>query len=226
MSLTTSEICAMITADFKKRRITHKVAADRIGTTKQTISNQISGKKRFSKNMAQKFSAAFGYSLAWLLYGEGEMFIPGHGYLGDDGETNTPYFVGNFEPVFKESRTIQMAERIIEVLNNKVAISAFRAYIDGDYEQYHELIKILEHDYAYDLPQIVWKNPELTQKLRRIRQFFTEAETQAAKDLVLIEQNAANGEIIDVDAELERFKKQLLQIKENQSRSDAPSCQR
>lgn len=148
--------------------------------------------------------------------------MPGHGYIGVDSETRVPYFVGNYEPVFKESRTIQMAERIIEILNNKVAISAFRAFIDGDYDQYHELISTLEHNFGYDLPQIVWKNPELTQKLRQIRQFFTDAETQAAKELVLIEQKAANGVIIDVDAELERFKKQLLQIKENQSMDDAP----
>ena len=43
--LTTQEICQEISADFKRRRITHQIAADKIGTTKQTISNQISGKK-------------------------------------------------------------------------------------------------------------------------------------------------------------------------------------
>lgn len=226
MPLTTAEICAMIAADFKKRRITHKVAADKIGTTKQTISNQISGKKRFSKNMAQKFSSAFGYSPAWLLYGDGEMFLAGHGYIGKDGENNLPYFVGNFEPILKESQTIRMAERIIEILNNKIAIEAFRAFIKGDYEQYHELIEILESDYAYNLPQTIWNNPDLTKRLRQTRQFFTDAETAAAKDLVLIEQKAANGEIIDVDAELDRFKEQLLKIKESQTESDASSNQK
>ena len=72
--LTTQEICDAISKDFKRRRITHQIAADKIGTTKQTITNQISGKKRFSSDMAKKFSEAFGYSIIWLLYGEGDIF--------------------------------------------------------------------------------------------------------------------------------------------------------
>ena len=36
---------------------------------------------------------------------------------------------------------------------------------------------------------------------------------EAAKELVQIEQRAAQGEILDVDAEMERFKKKLLVIK-------------
>ena len=75
--LTIQEICDAISKDFKRRRITPQIAADKIGTTKQTITNQISGKKRFSQNMAKKFSDAFGYSITWLLYGEGEMFSDG-----------------------------------------------------------------------------------------------------------------------------------------------------
>ena len=78
--LTPPEICKAISADWKKRRITHQIAADRIGTTKQTISNQLTGKRRFSQNMAKKFSDAFGYSLPWLLFGEGEMFSDGKGF--------------------------------------------------------------------------------------------------------------------------------------------------
>jgi hypothetical protein len=78
--ITPTEICKAISADWKKRRITHQIAADRIGTTKQTISNQLTGKRRFSQNMAKKFSDAFGYSLPWLLFGEGEMFSDGKGF--------------------------------------------------------------------------------------------------------------------------------------------------
>lgn len=72
--LTVPEICDAISKDFKRRRITHKIAAEMIHTTKQTISNQLTGKRRFSQNMAKKFSDAFGYSLPWLLFGEGKMF--------------------------------------------------------------------------------------------------------------------------------------------------------
>lgn len=75
--LTIQEICDAISKDFKRRRITHQIAADKIGTPKHTVTNQLSRKKRFSQNMAKKFSDAFGYSITWLLYGEGEMFSDG-----------------------------------------------------------------------------------------------------------------------------------------------------
>lgn len=214
MALTVPEICEEIRADFKRRRITHQIAADKIGTTKQTVSNQISGRKRFSQNMAKKFCDAFGYSIAWLLYGEGEMFAPGRGYAGRDSETGLPYFVGNFDGVFKEGRTIRMAERLIEILNNKVAISAFRAYINEDYEEYEKLRDMLENAYSYNVP-LITNNPAKTQAFRRMREYFTDVETKAAKELVIIEQKAALGEIIDVDAELERFKRRIILIKDS-----------
>lgn len=75
-----ADVFAKIRADLKRRRITHKIAAEWVGTTKQTISNQLTGKRRFSKNMAQRFSNAFGYSVTWLLFGEGEMFDCGGNY--------------------------------------------------------------------------------------------------------------------------------------------------
>lgn len=86
--LTTQEICDAISKDFKRRRITRQIAADKIGTTKQTITNQIGGKKRFSQNMAKKFSDAFGYSIIWLLYGEGEMFSDGNDAIKFKGGNN------------------------------------------------------------------------------------------------------------------------------------------
>lgn len=213
MQLTTQEICDAISKDFKRRRITHQIAADKIGTTKQTITNQISGKKRFSQNMAKKFSDAFGYSITWLLYGEGEMFSIGKGYLAKDDNQEIPYFVGNFEPIFNEGRKIRVAERLLEILNNKIAISAFRAYLEGDYEEYERLRNKLEEDYSYNIPLNIYKNPQATKALRDMRDFFTKAETTAAKELVILEQRAAAGEVIDVDVETERFRKKAEAIK-------------
>ena len=46
-----------------------------------------------------------------------------------------------------------------------------------------------------------------------MREFFRKAEIESAKELVQIEQQAAQGEVIEIDAELERFKKKLLVIK-------------
>lgn len=212
MSLTNKEICEAISADWKKRRITHQIAADRIGTTKQTISNQLTGKRRFSQNTAKKFSDAFGYSLPWLLFGEGEMFKEGHGHLEVDHNEHAVYFTGNFESILKEGRKLRMAERLLEILNNKVAISAFRAYIDENYEEYEKLRDMLENDYGYNLPHFS-NDPKRLAAYRQMRQFFTEAETQAAKELVVIEHKAAEGEVIAIDAEMERFRKKLEILK-------------
>ena len=57
-SLSVKEICEAVSADLKERRITQQKAAEMIGTTKQTVANQLSGKKRFSANMAQKYCDA------------------------------------------------------------------------------------------------------------------------------------------------------------------------
>ena len=78
MPLTSKEICKAISADWKRRRITHQMAAEKIGSTKQTVSNQLTGKRRFSRGMAKRFSDAFGYSNQWLLFGEGEMYNTGN----------------------------------------------------------------------------------------------------------------------------------------------------
>ena len=214
MALTQAEICQEISKDFKQRRITHKIAAEKTGISKQTISNQLSGKKRFSQNLAKKFSDAFGYSIIWLLYGEGEMFEEGRGYTGRDEGTGLPYFVGNFDSIFNEGRKIKVAERLIEILNNKVAISAFRAYINEDYDEYDKLLAMLESSYSYNVPMLT-RNPAMTQAFRKMCEFFTDVETKAAKELVIIEQKAALGEIIDVDAELERFRRRIVLIKDS-----------
>lgn len=213
MALTKEEICERIAADFKRRRITHQIAAEKIGTTKQTISNQISGKKRFSQNMAKKFADAFGYSTTWLLYGEGDQFDDRLVSFEFDTKENILYAADNLDSILKEGRKIRVAERLLQILNNKVAISAFRAYLAEDYDEYEILRDKLERDYAY-YPTIYMDNTKLVAELRRMRQFFTEVETKAAKELIVIEQRAAQGEIIDVDAELERFRRRIILIKD------------
>lgn len=213
MALSTEQICKEIANDFKRRRITHKIAAERIGTSKQTVSNQISGKKRFSLKMAQKFSEAFGYNEMWLLYGEGEMFKDGTFIHYIDPHDKTLYYYGNFTPILKEGNKLRMAERIIEILNNKVAISAFRAYINEDFDEYDSLIKKLESEYGYDT-MIFTNNITLRNALRDTREMLTEIETKAAKELTRIEQKAAAGELILEDVEADRFKTRVILIKD------------
>ena len=41
-------ICKAIAVDFKVKGLTHEMAASQLGCNKQTVSNQISGKNKFS----------------------------------------------------------------------------------------------------------------------------------------------------------------------------------
>ena len=66
-------ICKAIAVDFKVKGLTHETAAGQLGCSKQTVSNQISGKKKFSLKTAQKYAETFGYNLEFLLFGKGEL---------------------------------------------------------------------------------------------------------------------------------------------------------
>lgn len=210
--LTLKEICEEVSADFKRRRITHQQAADKIGTTRQTVANQLSGKKRFSTNMAQKFSNALGYNPEFLLFGTGNLYKPGFAaYI--PGRGKLPQILMNAEdPIMRESKLLSRMDYILKIINNKVAIECFEAAHREDWDESDRLADILVHDFCYDIP-VLTSNPKITKAFRDMREFFRKAEIESAKELVQIEQRAAAGEVIDVDAEMERFKKKLLIIK-------------
>lgn len=69
-----AEICKIIAVDFKMRGLTHHTAGEMLGRTKQSVSNQISGKKTFSFKSAQRYAETFGYDVRFLLFGEGSLY--------------------------------------------------------------------------------------------------------------------------------------------------------
>ena len=132
----TAEICEAIALDFKKRKLTHQEVARIIGKTKSSVSNQISGKKPFSKGMAELFADAFGYSIDFLLYGKGDLHQSGYIYstytvssiVADRLDPNmTPYL-------------LEAADSLIHLANNKEVIDIWDALICGDFEQYKNLL--------------------------------------------------------------------------------------
>lgn len=210
--LTLKEICAEVSADFKRRRITHQQAAEKIGTTRQTVANQLSGKKRFSTNMAQKFSDALGYNAEFLLFGTGNLYKPGFiAYIPGKGEL-PQMLMNSDDPIMRETKLLSRMDYILKVINNKVAIECFEAAYREDWEESDRLVDILVKDFCYDIP-VLTSDPKITKAFREMREFFRKAEIESAKELVQIEQRAAQGEVVDVDAEMERFKKKLLIIK-------------
>jgi len=130
---TTQEICEAIAIDFKRRKISHQEAAERIGKTKASISNQISGKKPFSKGMAELFATAFNYNIDFLLYGKGELF-------GINADDFSRYSVSSIAADNLDSsllpHLIEAADSIIHLSQNKNAIDTWNSLMMGDFEEY------------------------------------------------------------------------------------------
>ena len=70
---TPAEICRTVNADFKLQGITHAEAAQRLGVERRSVSNQLSGKRPFTKKGALRYAQVFGYDETFLLFGKGEL---------------------------------------------------------------------------------------------------------------------------------------------------------
>ena len=205
---TAAEICQAIAADFKMRGLTHETAAEKLETTKQTVSNQISGKKKFSVKTAQKYSEAFGYSLEFLLFGKGNLYAPGRGVaITRPGQLPELYMDTS---VMNEGRKVRTAVRILEILNNQTAIAAYQAALEDDAERYNELYDRLVKEFAWDIP-FVNGNKEA---LMKIRKFFADAHEKAAKELIQAERDVWEGKVVDIEVMLERYRRELITLKD------------
>lgn len=218
-ALDIKDICKAISSDLKSRRITQKQAAEMIGTTKQTVANQLMGKKRFSANMAQKFNEKLGYSIEFMLYGQGPLYAPGR-LIWRSRPGSFPELLGRQDdPIMKESINCNTAAHILEIINDKIAIDCFEKCVAGDEEESARLMNVLVSRYGYDIPKLS-RDPKILKAFREMRDWFRRVEILSAKKLILIEAEAAEGKIIDVDAEVERFRERLIWIK-NSHKEDA-----
>ena len=83
--LSPEEVMQTIAVDFKKQRITHAVAAQRLGFgSKQTLSNIISSHRYMSRYHAEKFVEAFGYSFEFLTSGVGDLYPDEQDYVPEE----------------------------------------------------------------------------------------------------------------------------------------------
>ena len=73
MSLSPKEVKRAISKDLKSRRISHETAASLLGMGKQTFSNLLYLPKYFTRSMAVRFHDSFGYSVPFLISGEGDL---------------------------------------------------------------------------------------------------------------------------------------------------------
>lgn len=141
-------ICKAIAVDFKVKGLTHEIAASRLGCSKQTVSNQISGKKKFSLKSAQKYAETFGYNLEFLLFGKGEL----NGSLPATPVSDAESTGSEEGPSVDElKRQVRLAKTLFRILNNPDAIAAFDAVVSGNEKRYAVLLSKLHNDYGWDL---------------------------------------------------------------------------
>ena len=50
------------------------MAGEMLGLSKQSVSNQISGKNTFSFKTAQRYADTFGYNVRFILFGKGSLY--------------------------------------------------------------------------------------------------------------------------------------------------------
>ena len=59
---------------FIEKNITLNDIAEKFGVTTVHIGHLLNGKKQFGRGTAKKWHEAYGFSIAWLMTGEGSMF--------------------------------------------------------------------------------------------------------------------------------------------------------
>lgn len=201
-------ICKAIAVDFKVKGLTHEAAASRLGCSKQTVSNQISGKKKFSLKSAQKYAETFGYNLEFLLFGKGELNGSQQMTSVIDIEPKT----SDEEPSVAElKRQVRLARRLFRIMNNPDAIEAFEAVVAGDDKRYVSLFKKLHYDFGWQV-SIGAVDSDFMDRLRRLL-----AEVQEKRAIILAErldrEFARDGEV-SIQALLEDCKEDLLRFQE------------
>lgn len=62
---------------FEKNGILQKEICEELGLHNATVSNILTGRYQISKTVARKLADAYGFSLSFLITGEGELLPPG-----------------------------------------------------------------------------------------------------------------------------------------------------
>ena len=157
-------ICKAIAVDFKVKGLTHETAAGQLGCGKQTVSNQISGKKKFSLKTAQKYAETFGYNLEFLLFGKGELNGSSSGLISAD---EAPSVRESDECSASISvKQLNQIQDLLRVLNNNDACNAFEAVLNGDERKYLSLYNKLRRDFGWELGLVA--DQEFLDKIRRV----------------------------------------------------------
>ena len=204
-------ICKAIAVDFKVKGLTHETAASQLGCSKQTVSNQISGKKKFSLKTAQRYAETFGYNLEFLLFGKGEL----NGTQLLNSVVDVEQKTSEVEPSVAElKKQVRLARRLFRIMNNPDAIAAYEAVMSGDDATYVSLFKKLHYDFGWQV-SIGAVDSDFMDRLRRLL-----AEVQERRAIILAERldrEFARDGVVSVQALLEDCKEDILSFQKEHS---------
>lgn len=147
---TPEEVNRAVSKDLKARGITQQQVADKIGKSRSMVANQLSSKKRFSKQMAALFANAYGYSSQYLLYGEGsmmsELYQRERRIIHDVVSIPTPDVVkGDLDDTTIFACLLDVAEGILRVIGDEDALEAWLQVKRGCFTGYLDSMKKLSN---------------------------------------------------------------------------------
>lgn len=210
MPVTLKEIKGAIREDFKLRRITYKMAAEKLETSSGTVGNMLSNDRRISQTFAKKLSDTFGYDPNFLMYGEGPLYLPGRGTIVTDKSIYDAYVLGgDFSTLAKESVWIRRARYLFQIMNNKIAIEALDAIDKKDEKRYSELVTLLKDEYGFIELPFHMRDEESISIYREVRKTMTMYEVEAAKELFAAELEIYEGRLTDIDVAVNRYRAKL-----------------
>lgn len=102
----TSEIASEVRGELSRRRINSAMAARMLGVTQGSITNLWNGQRPFGSNVAKKWSDTFGFSVPFLVSGEGPIMKEGSGEQQDT------------EGVFVPEKAMELFNNMAKAISN------------------------------------------------------------------------------------------------------------
>lgn len=150
MTKTPKEIKEIISFDLKQRKLTHQRVAEVIGMNKGTVSNSLSGDSPISKFVAMRLSSYLGYSLRFLLTGEGQLRRPDTPLPSTEEEN--PSMI-NVYPAMLVC-LYDIAKSLLHQCGEDDALAAFNFAVSGEYDLFAQMVDKLAEKYGNRISKV------------------------------------------------------------------------
>lgn len=205
-------VCLTLKNDFKARKLTYRDVALEVGMSPKSFNNQMMGKLPFSNKLIQNLVNHFGYNPNFLISGTGHLYPVYNPFNHSDG--TPPNVYNDMQRLGFEMEALGAAEKLLNILNNKLAIEAFHAISNDEHEKYKMLLQRLKDDFGYYDNLYGSLTPIGRVQWQKNREAYTKIEVEHAMHLAelenILDSNNGTKQDIDIDFEVNRFKEKLL----------------